>query len=478
MHPTPTTCALQAPVAPAGGEELAAPTRHLSVDQLVGLFPVLQARPPRIVDYPTAWRDLEIQLASQYSRASIVRALKRHTTSPEYLAAVQEGAPIHDLSGNVVGEVTAAFAAWAKEQATSTFISRKARRVPPTLQMLSERFPSMFNLHKPEPLPPGTYKLLLKRLAGACAPSDLAAALHHYCHVVRLAHSQKPEVVAARREQTTALAGETGTVQKPNLSFRLLKARYPACFDAAPPRPLAHSVVPSLETQLRPEFSRKSFRSVLRTHTLSPGYLQVLVDGAPRYNLAGEIEGVVSVEEAQEAASLLADHVFSAPFVLSMREDEPLGPQGREKLLAALEDGELSCEDFAKRYKVPPATVIAQRNLALRERRLESQAQRKLAEDYGSSGLSEHMFCTRNGIKLKVLRKAIESVEAEKITAALAASIAAQRHAPLALHDSGGHAPPRHQPQEVPPAITVRRRRRIVAGELSVQTSATAAARS
>lgn len=193
----------------------------------------------------------------------------------------------------------------------------------------------------------------------------------------------------------------------------------------------------------------------------------MLVSGAPRYNLAGEVDGFVSEAEAHEARSLLADRLYSAESVLRMRNGDPLGPRGRAELLSALEGGNLSVHEFARRYKVPTDTLAAQRRFALRERQLERHAQAKLVDQYASSGLSELMFCTIARVKLKALREAIEAVEnveEERITAALTASIAAQKHEPLNLHDSSEPAVRQLQPQE-PPKIEVRRRRRIVVPE-------------
>lgn len=454
----------------ASGEEMAAPKSRLSLEQLVLLFPILKARPPRILDKGIVGRALETQLGALYTRSSILNALKRATTSVRYLEALLEGAPIHDLTGSVVGAVSAAHAARARDQLAAITSTRRPPRSSATLRRLCERFPNLFNLEEPQPLPPGTYKFLLNQLAGECSPNDLADALKIY-YRARQAHGQKPEVIAAGRENSaSAPQAVTNTLPGPTkreLAFKDLKVRYSACFNATPPRPLAQSVLPALEGELRAEFSGGSLRRVLRKHTISRAYLQVLVSGAPRYNLAGEVDGFVSEAEAHEARSLLADRLYSAESVLRMRNGDPLGPRGRAELLSALEGGNLSVHEFARRYKVPTDTLAAQRRFALRERQLERHAQAKLVDQYASSGLSELMFCTIARVKLKALREAIEAVEnveEERITAALTASIAAQKHEPLNLHDSSEPAVRQLQPQE-PPKIEVRRRRRIVVPE-------------
>ena len=217
-----------------------------------------------------------------------------------------------------------------------------------------------------------------------------------------------------------------------------------------------------LHAALHAEFSKTSIDTAIRAHRLQDQYLQLLVTGAPRFNLNGQMEGTVSDDQARRARDLLIDPVRKAGWLRRIRDGKSLNPWGRHELLASMEAKGLTPDEFALRYDLPPLGVIAHHNLAEKEQRLELEAQRRIVAEYRASGLIVKQFAESKWIRPRVLSKAVSAVAAADIEKALAATVEAQKHAALDLHSNVEPDPTAQQARHSSaPTVSVRRRRRI-----------------
>jgi sRNA-binding protein len=432
----------------------------MQLDDLVRIYPIFRRDPPVFLA-PEVRAALVDRHRGAYSSTSIARALAKYKSTEEYRAVALEGAPMHDLEGNVVGFATA-------DQASRAAVPqrKKKRPPPPALEMLAQRFPNLFNLQDPRPLPRGTYKELLKLLGKQYTPAVIAQALHHFCTTDQYREAVRRRSPPQSTSSTDTSRGTPGANidpgQKERLTLEILAGRYPACFGTAALRPLAASVRIEVHAALHAEFSKTSIDTAIRAHRLQDQYLQLLVTGAPRFNLNGQMEGTVSDDEARRARDLLIDPVRKAGWLRRIRDGKSLNPWGRHELLASMEAKGLTPDEFALRYDLPPLGVIAHHNLAEKEQRLELEAQRRIVAEYRASGLIVKQFAESKWIRPRVLSKAVSAVAAADIEKALAATVEAQKHAALDLHSNVEPDPTAQQARHSSaPTVSVRRRRRI-----------------
>jgi ProP effector len=73
-------------------------------------------------------------------------------------------------------------------------------------------------------------------------------------------------------------------------------------------KPLALGIHKAL-IEAQPGLAKTALRTALHTHTHSTRYLKGLVAGAPRYNLAGAVEGEVNAEQAALALATLKERM-------------------------------------------------------------------------------------------------------------------------------------------------------------------------
>ena len=85
---------------------------------------------------------------------------------------------------------------------------------------------------------------------------------------------------------------------------RQLARNYPEVFPNPPSVPLKVGIDRDLRAR-HPEVSLRTLRIVLRRHVSSPEYLKLLVAGAARIDLDGNPAGIVSADEAANAAERL-----------------------------------------------------------------------------------------------------------------------------------------------------------------------------
>jgi ProP effector len=83
---------------------------------------------------------------------------------------------------------------------------------------------------------------------------------------------------------------------------QLLVERYPATFNE--PRPLKVGVKRDILAEI-PSISRQGLRGFLKKHCGSVEYLKLLVEGASRFALNGDIAGAVTATEAEHAVGQL-----------------------------------------------------------------------------------------------------------------------------------------------------------------------------
>lgn len=125
----------------------------------------------------------------------------------------------------------------------------------------------------------------------------------------------------------------TKPLQKPthrNAVYEKLCAEFPVFRDY---QPLAIGVHKTIMERI-PEFDKAQVRNALRGHTGSTRYLKSLVDGAKRFDLDGNSDGLVTKEQQEQAAGTLRERFKKAA---EKRQAEREAQQHQEKLLRLAE---------------------------------------------------------------------------------------------------------------------------------------------
>lgn len=76
-------------------------------------------------------------------------------------------------------------------------------------------------------------------------------------------------------------------------------------------KPLAIGIHKTLQA-LQPDLEKAAVRAAMKAHTHSTRYLKGLVDGASRYDLAGNTDGNVTAEQQEQAVAILKDRIRKA----------------------------------------------------------------------------------------------------------------------------------------------------------------------
>lgn len=87
-----------------------------------------------------------------------------------------------------------------------------------------------------------------------------------------------------------------------------LMARYPVFREG---KPLALGIHKAVLAE-QPELDKEAVRKAMRFHVQSNRYLKGLVEGAPRYDLAGNPDGTVTAEQQEQAVTTLKERVRKA----------------------------------------------------------------------------------------------------------------------------------------------------------------------
>ncbi|MEW5769468.1 MAG: ProQ/FinO family protein [Pseudomonadota bacterium] len=85
-------------------------------------------------------------------------------------------------------------------------------------------------------------------------------------------------------------------------------ALYPVFRDA---KPLAIGIHKAMLEQ-QPDLDKAALRTAMKMHTHSTRYLKGIVEGAPRYDLAGNPEGSVTAEQQEQAVAILKERAKKA----------------------------------------------------------------------------------------------------------------------------------------------------------------------
>lgn len=108
--------------------------------------------------------------------------------------------------------------------------------------------------------------------------------------------------------------------------------RYPVFRDG---KPLALGIHKAVLAE-QPDLDKDAVRKAMRFHVQSTRYLKGIVEGAPRYDLAGNAEGVVTAEQQAQAVTLLKERVRKAnerrKAELQAKKDEAAARERQEKL--------------------------------------------------------------------------------------------------------------------------------------------------
>ncbi len=135
------------------------------------MFPVFQAKPPKLLQAEVG-RALQVRLCPEYTAASVNRAVKHFARSAHRLALVRQGAPLHDLDGNVVGQVSPEMEA----RAQGRIAVESARALHLTVEELTRRFPESFGARPPRPMTADTAKAVLAELYPEFSKNSIKAA--------------------------------------------------------------------------------------------------------------------------------------------------------------------------------------------------------------------------------------------------------------------------------------------------------------
>lgn len=87
-----------------------------------------------------------------------------------------------------------------------------------------------------------------------------------------------------------------------------LMARYPVFREGKPLALGIHKAVLAAQ----PELDKDAVRKAMRFHVQSTRYLKGILEGAPRYDLAGNPEGAVTAEQQEQAVTTLKERVRKA----------------------------------------------------------------------------------------------------------------------------------------------------------------------
>lgn len=93
-----------------------------------------------------------------------------------------------------------------------------------------------------------------------------------------------------------------------NALLEQLMERYPVFRDG---KPLALGIHKAVLAE-QPDLDKDAVRKAMRFHVQSTRYLKGIVEGAPRFDLAGTPEGAVTAEQQAQAVTLLKDRVRKA----------------------------------------------------------------------------------------------------------------------------------------------------------------------
>lgn len=109
-----------------------------------------------------------------------------------------------------------------------------------------------------------------------------------------------------------------------------LMASYPVFRDG---KPLAIGIHKAL-MEAQPELDKNALRLAMKAHTQSTRYLKGIVEGATRFDLAGNPDGNVTPEQQEQAVTTLKERFRKAA---ERRREEEEAKKRQEKLLQLTE---------------------------------------------------------------------------------------------------------------------------------------------
>lgn len=116
----------------------------------------------------------------------------------------------------------------------------------------------------------------------------------------------------------------------PNVVLDRLRSTFPVFLEC---RVLAIGIHTSIMERL-PDISKTQLRAALKTHTASNRYLKALSQGKDRFDLDGKPDGMVTLEQRQQATEILRERFRKGAEQRKIQQREK---QQQEKLLKLAE---------------------------------------------------------------------------------------------------------------------------------------------
>jgi len=178
------------------------------------------------------------------------------------------------------------------------------------------------------------------------------------------------------------------------------------------------------------EFKAEDLKLAMGLHARSTRYLECVAAGHPRHDLQGNPVEPVAPEHIHHA-------ILEAFRRRQARTKEDLGPQLRERIMAAIEASGVGREAYAERVRARDDASNAALDDALAELGRQAAKREALVRAFEASGKTEAEFADMYGMDPKEVSRTLNRVrrdkaEDEKRAAAAAAAAAAAEAAPAA----------------------------------------------
>lgn len=183
------------------------------------------------------------------------------------------------------------------------------------------------------------------------------------------------------------------------LSLAELARHFPVVFGPGVVIPLKIGIAEDIVESLGPPISVAAVRRCLGKHTSRRAYLRKIVEGGPRFDLAGSPCGQID-----EGAQAIATAALRRP------TQELAAADKRAVFLKAFEATGLSISDYARRGHLDEAAVCSDIDRARHERSIRHANQAALVQRLKDSGLSAEQFAEKRGMPLKKLQLIVAKV--------------------------------------------------------------------
>ena len=151
-------------------------------------------------------------------------------------------------------------------------------------------------------------------------------------------------------------------------------------------------------------FKKEELKLAMGQHARSTRYLESVAAGHPRHDLDGQVVEPVAPEHVHHAIL----EIFRRR---QLRSKEDLKPRLVARMVQAIDDSGLTCDDYAERVRVQDEATNAVLDEAISEFRLLAARREALARTFAASGKTVAEFADMYGMRPADVSRALESVK-------------------------------------------------------------------